>query len=137
MKKRLAKKIYRNVCNDFMNVCLMGYTFGANPFNEERTVILDTPIRIYNHRQFKKACDVLNKPLPKVTFGSTPIERKNYRFYVKKENYHNPITCVPGNTQPPRCANRICVKTNFRREDTHNPQELLPVEGQFRENGTR
>lgn len=121
MKKRIAKKIYCRVRLDFDIALLNGFTFGVNPFVEERTVVLDTPLWIYNHSQFKKACKVLNKPFPKVRFGSAPVKRCNYRFYLKKidetqitperitvkidyakENHHNPIACVPGNTQPPR-----------------------------------
>ena len=123
MKKRIAKKIYRRVRLDFDIALFNGYTFGVNPFIEERTVVLDKPLRIYSISQFKKACKVLNKAVPECTFGSTPVERCNYRVYLEeiafypntnkenkitvkvdyeKENHHNPITCVPGNTQPPR-----------------------------------
>ena len=124
MKKRIAKKIYRRVRLDFEIALFNGYTFGVNPFIKERTVVLDKPLRIYSLSQFKKACKVLNKAVPECTFGSTPVEKIcNHRVYLEemafypntnkenkitvkvdyaKENHHNPITCFPGNTQPPR-----------------------------------
>lgn len=123
MKKRIAKKIYRRVRLDFDIALFNGYTFGVNPFIEKRMVVLDKPLRIYSHSQFKKACKVLNKAIPKCTFGSTPVERRNYKVYLNeiafypntnkenkitvkvdyaKENHHNPIACVSCNTQSPR-----------------------------------
>lgn len=117
MKKRIAKKIYRRVRLDFDIALFNGYTFGVNPYLEERTVVLDMPLRKYSHSQFKKACKVLNKPIPKCTFGSTPVKRRNYRIYLKeidetqiktitvkvdyeKENHHNPFPSIPYDTQP-------------------------------------
>jgi len=84
MKKRIAEKIYRRVYNDFTISILNGYTFGINPFIEKRDVILHTPLRVYSHNQFRKACKVLNKPLPKVSFGSTPVKPKNIRYFFRK-----------------------------------------------------
>lgn len=119
MKKRIAKKIYRRVRLDFNTALFNGYTFGVNPYIEERTVVLDTPLRIYSNSQFKKACKVLNEPIPKCTFGSTPVKRRNYRVYLKeiayypnsnevetitakvdyeKENHHKHIACIPRNS---------------------------------------
>lgn len=88
MKKRIAKKIYHRVRLDFDIALFNGYTFGVNPFIEERTVVLDKPLRIYSHSQFKKACKVLNKAVPKCTFGSTPVKRRNYRVYLKEIAYY-------------------------------------------------
>ena len=84
MKKRIAKKIYRRVYNDFTISLLNGYTFGINPFIEERSLILGTPLKVYSHNQFKEACKVLNKPIPKVSFGFTPVKAKNFRYKLNK-----------------------------------------------------
>lgn len=84
MKKRIAEKIYRRVYNDFTISVLNGYTFGINPFIGKRDVILHTPLSVYSHNQFRKACKVLNKPIPKVSFGFTPVKPKNIRYYFRK-----------------------------------------------------
>lgn len=80
MKKRIAKKIFRRVCKDFNTALFNGYTFGVNPFIEKRTVVLNTPLIIYSHSQFRKACKVLNEPFPKVSFGFTRAKPKNIKY---------------------------------------------------------
>ena len=120
MKKRIAKKIYRRVRLDFDIALFNALRFGFNPFIVERTVVLDKPLRIYFRSQFIKACKVLNVDVPKCTFGSRAVPIYNYLGSLKdkalytnidqvepivikvnyaKENHHDHITCVPGNTQ--------------------------------------
>lgn len=120
MKKRIAKKIFRRVRLDFDIALFNGYTFGVNPFIEERMVVLDTPFRIYSNSQFTKACKVLNKPIPKCTFGSTPAKIRNYRVYFKE------IAVYPSSNE----EKTITVKVDYEKENHHNPFEGIPYDTQ-------
>ena len=120
MNKRIAKKIYRRVRLDFDVALFKGYTFGVNPFIEERTVVLDVPLRIYSHSQFKEACKVLNKPIPKVSFGSTPVKKRNFRVYLKE------VAFYPNSNQ----EKTITVKVDYAKENHHNPFEGIPYNPQ-------
>lgn len=120
MKKRIAKKIYRRVFK------LSRENFADYVYYHLYLCWVETekPKTVpYSKEQYAKACKVLHLHYPMIKLDLMPVKRYNKRVYLKeiayypnsnevetiiakvdyeKENHHNPITCVPGNTQPPR-----------------------------------